>query len=262
MNNLLRFSPANAKIEALKQVPDLSKYLQGGLKVYSLDTLAGHSCPFAEKCLSKVIEKDGKRTLVDGPKTEFRCFSATQEVVFPGVYNLRKHNYDLIRSCKTDTEIIKLLVKSMPKDLGILRFHVDGDWMNPKDFYASINFASLFPDKLFYSYTKSLPYWVKYRSIVEKIPNLVLTASWGGRRDDLITSENLRSAKVVFHPSETNLEIDHTDEHAANPNTRNQDFALLLHGVMPKGSKASEAISRMKKENIIFAYNRKPKSKV
>lgn len=254
---MLKFSPANAKIEALKQVQDLSKYLENGLKVYSLDTLAGHSCPFAEKCLSKVVETNGKRTLVDGPKTEFRCFSATQEVVFPGVYNLRKHNYDLIRDCKTDTEIIKLLVKSMPKDLGILRFHVDGDWMNPKDFYASINFASLFPDKLFYAYTKSLPYWIKYRSIVEKIPNLVLTASWGGRRDDLITIEGLRSAKVIFSEDQATGPIDHTDEWAANPNTRNIDFNLLLHGQQPKNSEASKALQLLRKNNVKHSYSRK-----
>lgn len=259
---MLKFSPANAKIEALKRVKELAKYLENDHKVYSLDSLAGHSCPFAEKCLSKVIETNGKRTLVDGPKTEFRCFSATQEVVFPSVYNLRKHNYDLIKACKKDSDIVRLLVESMPKNLGILRFNVDGDFMNPKHFYASINFASLYPDRLFYAYTKSLPYWVKYRSIVDKIPNLVLTASWGGRRDDLITSEGFRSAKVIFHPEESNgLEIDHDDSHAANPLTKDKDFALLLHGMMPKGSKASEAISRMKKENVTFAYNRKPKSK-
>jgi hypothetical protein len=59
---------------------------------------------------------------------------------------------------------------------------------------------------------------------------------------------------VVLHPSETILEIDHTDEHAANPETRDQDFALLIHGVNPTGSKAAAAIKRLKAEKIQFSY--------
>ena len=72
---------ANAKIEALKQVPELAEYLKDKRKVYSLDLLSGYSCPFAEKCLSKaVVQDNGKRKIKDGLKTEFRCFSASQEV--------------------------------------------------------------------------------------------------------------------------------------------------------------------------------------
>jgi hypothetical protein len=85
--------------------------------------------------------------------------------------------------------------------------------------------------------------------------NFVLTASRGGRKDDMIDTYGLRSVKVVFHPSETTLEIDHTDEHAANPETRNQDFALLLHGVQPKGSAAGNAVKVLKSENIQFSYS-------
>ena len=46
---MIKFSPANAKIEALKEVPELSKYLENKRKVYSFDLLSGYSCPFAEK---------------------------------------------------------------------------------------------------------------------------------------------------------------------------------------------------------------------
>jgi hypothetical protein len=86
---MLKFSKANAKIEALKEVPELAKYLDGKRKVYSFDLLSGYSCPFAEKCLSKAtVQIDGKRKIKDGPKTEFRCFSASQEVQYTNVYNL------------------------------------------------------------------------------------------------------------------------------------------------------------------------------
>ena len=50
---MLKFSNANAKIEALKNDDELSEYLTDKRKVYSLDLLSGYSCPFAQACLSK-----------------------------------------------------------------------------------------------------------------------------------------------------------------------------------------------------------------
>lgn len=252
---MLKFSPANAKIEALKQVKDLSQYLQNNLKVYSLDLLSGWSCPFAQDCLAKVVD-NGKRTLVDGPKTEFRCFSATQEVIFPAVYNSRKYNFDLVKG-KTEPELIKLIVDSMPNNLGICRIHVAGDFYSNNYFRAWINVASLFPDKLFYAYTKSLSYWIRNRQTVEKIPNFVLTASYGSRLDHLIQNESLRSAKVIFSEDEATGPIDHTDEWASNPNTRHIDFNLLIHSQQPAGSEASKALQLLRKNNVKHSYSRK-----
>jgi hypothetical protein len=245
---MLKFSPANAKTYALANIPELSKFLQNGRKIYSLDQLAGWSCPFADKCLSKVhVDSNNKRTIKDGPNTEFRCFSASQEVVYPGVYNLRKYNFDLINKQSKDSDVIKLLQESMPKNLGICRIHVDGDFSSPKYFYGWLNFATLHPDRLFYAYTKSLPYWVKYRYLVDKVPNFILTASYGGRTDHLISQENLRYAKVIFTEADAKkLPIDHDDSHAAVPEWKNNNFALLLHGVQPKGSEAAKALVKLK----------------
>ena len=96
---MLKWSKANAKTERLNESCwAIAKHLDGGRKVYSLDLLSGYSCPFAEACLSKaVVGDDGKRTIKDGPKNEFRCFSASQEVQYTNVYNLRKHNYDTLK---------------------------------------------------------------------------------------------------------------------------------------------------------------------
>ena len=91
---MLKFSNANAKIEALKKVPELAHYLYGKRKVYSFDMISGHTCPFADQCLSKAILVDGRRKIKDGPNTVFRCFSASQEVQYTNVYNLRKGNFD------------------------------------------------------------------------------------------------------------------------------------------------------------------------
>ena len=101
---MLKFRKANAKLEALHDVPELGRWLMNGRHVYSLDLLSGWSCPFASACLSKVHETgefspsgNPKVKLKDGPYTEFRCFSASQEALLPNVYAKRKHNYDTLK---------------------------------------------------------------------------------------------------------------------------------------------------------------------
>ena len=249
----MKYSPANVKIKALSSVPAIAKYLPKGKKVYSFDLLSGHSCPFANECLSKVVETPEGFRIQDGPNTEFRCFSASQEVIYTNVRKLRSANFSELRGLTTE-EMVGKLTAAMPKNLGVCRVHVAGDFFNQNYFNAWLGIALANPDKLFYAYTKSLPYWVKSLGIIPE--NFVLTASRGGRKDDMIEAYGLRSVKVVFHPSDTILEIDHTDEHAANPETRNQDFALLIHGVQPKGSEAAAAIKVLKSEDVEFSYSR------
>ena len=249
----MKYSPANVKIKALAKVPAIAKYLPKGKKVYSFDILSGHSCPFANECLSKVVETPTGFRIKDGPNTEFRCFSASQEVIYTNVRKLRSANFSELRGLTTEQMVSKLL-DAMPKNLGVCRVHVAGDFFNQNYFNAWLSVALANPDKLFYAYTKSLPYWVNMIGMIPE--NFVLTASRGGRKDDMIEAYGLRSVKVVFHPSETILEIDHTDEHAANPETRDQDFALLIHGVQPKGSAAGTAIKVLKSEDVEFSYSR------
>ena len=259
---MLKFSDANAKLEELYNVPELETWLADGRKVYSLDLLSGWSCPFAVDCLSKVIElPNGKKAIKDGPETEFRCFSASQEVLFPGVYNRRKHNYDTLRGLHLN-DMIHRLNQDKPKDLGILRFHVGGDFFNSDYFFAALNLAMINPDKLFYAYTKSLPYWIKYKEWADLIDNFVLTASRGGREDHLIEEHNLRESVVVFSEAEAKekgLEIDHDDSHAAVPDWEFDNFALLIHGTQPKGSEASKALQLLRKNKVKHSYNRKAK---
>tara|TARA_R110002020_G_scaffold468644_1_gene693100 strand:- start:1329 stop:2114 length:786 start_codon:yes stop_codon:yes gene_type:complete len=258
---MLEYSPANTKLKELYNVPELQSWLQDGLKVYSLDLLSGWSCPSAKDCLSKVIElPTGKKAIKDGPETEFRCFSASQEVVYPGVYRRRKHNYDTLRNLSIGGMIHELNY-SLPKDTGILRYHVGGDFFNSKYFFAAITIALMNPDKLFYAYTKSLKYWIKYRQWADTAENLILTASRGGRDDSLIDSEGLRESVVVFSEAEAKekgLEIDHDDSHAAVPDWEYDNFALLVHGVQPAGSEAGKAVKALKGKG---SYGRKKKEK-
>lgn len=253
---MVRYSKANAKIETLAKVPALAKYLEGKRKVYSCDLISGWSCPYAKDCLSKVHVIDGKRTIVDGPDTEFRCFSASQEALLPALYNLRMNNFQALRKAKGIDGKYDELNDGLPKNAGIIRIHVGGDFFSQDYFDAWVLMAERHPDILFYAYTKSLPFWLRY----EWVPsNFVLTASRGGRCDHMIDEYNLREAIVVFNEEtawNADLEIDHDDSHAANPETYDVSFALLIHGVQPAGSDAGKAVKALKGKG---SYNRKKK---
>jgi hypothetical protein len=249
---MVKFSNANTKLKRLYQIPELGKFLVKR-KIYSFDLLSGHSCPFAQKCLSKAVVTDAGRRIQDGPKTEFRCYSASQEVLFTAAYNLRNENFHSLRG-KSKKEMFSILEAALPKNAGIVRLHSAGDMFSQDYFDAWLGLAISRPDILFYAYTKALPYWVNRISMIPN--NFILTASYGGRKDEMIQAYSLRSVKVINHPDEANgLEIDHTDEHACRPSLINKDFCLLAHGIQPIGSKAAAGIKRMKSENIQFSYS-------
>ena len=254
---MLKFSKANAKTQALANDAELAEYLTDKRKIYSLDLLSGYSCPSAKKCLSKaVVQDNGKRKIKDGKDTEFRCFSASQEVQYTNVYNSRKHNFDLLRK-QNHEEMVKLINSSLPENAGIVRIHVAGDFFSLPYMHAWYMVAALNPNVLFYAYTKSLRYWVGGINELPILHNFVLTASYGGTHDHMINEFNLRSTKVVFSEAEAvelGLEIDHDDSHAAKPSLRDNSFALLIHGTQPAGSEASTALKKLKGKG---SYSRK-----
>ena len=248
----LRYSIANAKIQGLSKVRSLRTYLAEGRKVFSLDLLSGHSCPFALQCLSKVKIVNGRRTIVDGGETIFRCFSATQEAAFTATYNRRAENFDSLRRLN-QTQLTDTLSDALPPTAGIVRLHVGGEFWSARYFRAWCDVARLHADLLFYAYTKSLPYWAEYRREVPD--NLVLTASYGGRHDAMIRSERFRFARVVYTVKGAGrLPLDHDDSHAADPTQRRRSFALLLHGMQPAGSEAGAAVRTL---NGLGSYTRR-----
>ena len=263
---MLRFSDANTKLKGLYKVEALAEWLKFGrwdrkAKVYSLDLLSGWSCPFAKDCKSKVYEtgelteKGNKQTyLQDGKDTIFRCFSASQEVLLPNVYNKRKANYDALRSAESQLELQRMLGQALPIDAGIVRIHVGGDFFNRDYMLAWATIAEANPNTLFYAYTKSLRWWVELREYIDGLDNFVLTASRGGSEDHLIKEHGLREAVVVYSEEQADmlgLEIDHDDSHAA---LNGGDFALLIHGTQPKGSEAGKAVRELKG---VGSYGRK-----
>jgi hypothetical protein len=206
-------------------------------KAYTFSLPAGFSCPGALQCLSRANRDGGG--LTDGPATLFRCFAASEEARLTEVRMIRWHNFDKLKECASTEEMVALIQKSMPADAKMIRVHVSGDYYNRNYFKAWIEVARLNPQIVFYSYTKSLPLWIELRDSAPA--NLRITASFGGRYDDLITKHNLLFSKVVADEADAaalGLEVDHDDTHAQENKV---SFALVVHAAQPAGSKMSAA---------------------
>lgn len=258
MSNL-KWSTANTKLKKLYRHRDgiLSQWLnvKHGRKfaqVYSLDLQSGVSCPMAKHCFSVAREReDGSRFIQDGKHTEFRCFSASQEAQYTGVYKKRRDNFETLRPLNRD-QIATMLHDTLPIDAGVVRGHVAGDFFSESYFLAWLDLACSRPTTLFYAYTKMLNLWIKHRKRVDSLDNFVLTASRGGKLDHLIGQHGLREARVILSPEEDSGlgPIDDDDSHAANPATRGESFRLLIHGTQPPGSEASKALQILKKARV------------
>ena len=249
---MFRYSNANAKTKLLYRYADSSLKTWLGdsrKKVYSIDLLSGFSCPHAQQCLSRAIQlPNGKRQIKDGPDTEWRCFSASQEARLTDVYKKRKDNLQALSKASTEEGIFDILSANLPLDAGVIRMHVSGDFFSLEYFKAFLRLARENPGVLFYCYTKCLDYWVDNREEVEALENVVMTASRGGDLDHMIEEHGLREALVVLSAKESEHvgEIDHTDIHAADPARRNESFRLLIHGSQPAGSDAAKALQILK----------------
>ena len=236
METLLKFGEPNAKLKKML------KKLSLKLKTFTLP--AGHTCPAANECLSRADRETGK--IKDGPNTLFRCFAASAEAVYPSLRKMVWHNFELIKATLKNgvNACADLICESLPKKFDILRVHVGGDYFSKQYLQAWIEVAKRNPDKLFYSYSKSLHFFKQF-ALPE---NLVLTASRGGKYDDMIDLHGWKEALVVYSEQEAidkGLEIDHDDTHAA---FGKDNFALLIHGTQPKGSIASVALSKLRKQ--------------
>ena len=247
MRNLfLKFSTDNAKLE------------KSGLIVHTFSIPSGITCPGACECKAHFDLK--KKKLIDGPKQKYRCFSASQEAMFPSLRKARHHNLNILLKDggATVDGLYNILEEDLPTNLRTGRIHVGGDMYSQAYFDAWVRVAGNHANKKFYAYTKSLPFWIER---LGQIPvNLVLTASRGGKFDCLIEPYKLKQAIVVDHPEEAaalGIEIDHDDTMAMTDDIR--IVALKLHGTQPAGSGASKALKRMRDEGIPYSYARPKK---
>ena len=224
------------------------KFSKGNKKL-SKDTLiyshpAGIICPGANSCKAFVTLKDDKRVLNRGSESLFTCFAASEELRYPNVFKARRYNYQIIKSYVLNndliglTELINWNIQINKKNITKVRIHESGDFDNLLYLQAWLNVAKLNKDLKFYCYSKSLDFFLE----VLLPNNFYMVASYGGRYDHLIDLGYFpKYSKVVFSEDEAkklNLKIDKDDSLCFG----NKPFALLLHGMQEKGSKAGEAL--------------------
>lgn len=237
----VRYSSSNVKVE------------KAGVPVAIFNLPSGHSCPGARACLAKVDFDTG--TILDGPEQEYRCFHASLEAARPALAALLRHNLTVLtRHGRTPRGMFRLLFDALPPGVEVVRVHAGGDFFSQAYFDAWMMMAESLPHVRFYAYTKSLPFWVARLNTldpdtgeVKGIPdNFKLTASVGGRYDQLIERYNLRSATVVWSEEEAaalGLEVDHDDSHAREDGP---SFSLMIHGAQPPGKRLQKALTGAK----------------
>ena len=222
---------------------------------YSLSLPSGYTCCGADECLSYAGRTTGSK-IRDGKNTKYRCFAATDEHRFKkNVGEPRWNNFDLIKNTIKDfgvdaaAELINTSIENSPASVdAVFRIHVGGDFFSQEYFDAWVKVANMNPDRIYYTYTKSIPFWIKRLGSIPD--NFQLNASLGGKYDDMVEEYGLKTAKVVFSVEEAEslgLEIDTNDDLAWS---QDESFALLLHGQQPKDSEARDALGKLRKSGI------------
>jgi len=225
----MKFSQGNRKLQKLAMEKGHKK-----AHIVSFDLPAGHTCPGAKDCLSKV-DRHGAKPIQDGPHTKFRCYAASAEAFYKNTRLVRWNNLDDVRLAlrKGVAHCASEISKVLPKHAKIVRIHTSGDFFSVKYMQAWIMVCNMHPEVRFYGYTKSL----KVLQKVGKLPtNFHLNVSHGGLFDAMIPTFGLPVAHVVSSDLialTRGLKVDTTDAIACSSNKN--DFALVIHGVQPKG---------------------------
>jgi hypothetical protein len=184
-------------------------YYTGIVHEWNLPT--GSTCPFALECKVTVDRVTGK---FDIDRGEYRCYAASPER-FPAVREHRWNNFELVKQGVKPT---------ITADIKAIRIHAAGDFFNQAYFDMWLEIAKENPQIEMWAYTKSLGYWIKR---INEIPNnLILTASYGGRQDDLIEEYKLKNVKVYDSVDKVPLDrpVDCNDDFARKTGI---NFALL-----------------------------------
>lgn len=187
-----------------------TRYYSGVVYEWNLPT--GSTCPFALECKVSVDRYTGK---FKNESNQYRCYAASPER-FPAVREHRWKNFEYVKNGN---------MPLLPKDCKAVRIHASGDFFNQAYFDLWIDVAIANPLVEFWAYTKSIGYWVNR---LDRIPNnLELTASRGGRQDELIRKHNLKQVYVFGSLSEVprGMPIDTNDDCARDKIIRT--FALV-----------------------------------
>ena len=232
MNELLKMSKGNKKLK----------------KTLIFDLPSGKTCPKANECLAYVeMNAKGKTELKEGKNSIFRCYAASQENQYLNVYKARKYNLDLIlKSLKGEYGFFRTyelihnsIQKHITKNIDKVRIHSSGDFFSGEYLRAWLKVARVNEHLKFYCYSKSLHLFGTNISLPD---NFFLTASFGGKRDDLIHKGYFKRWAIVVNSEDE--AIKKGIEHIGKPYKIDKDdsscfkpdpFALLIHGTQKKG---------------------------
>ncbi|MEB3320399.1 MAG: hypothetical protein VKI63_05620 [Cyanobium sp.] len=240
-DQLVRFTHGNSKLPNSTMV---------------LSFPAGHTCPGAKDCLTRVARHGGPAWTA--PDLQFACYAASQERYRATVRNLRWRNFDLLAPLNYGAIWRHLATAAFQQQRSYtrrIRFFESGDAWSRDMAHAVVLFAETVRPMVVYLYTKALPFWIGL-----SIPdNLRITASWGGRHDELIPGHFPRSARVVQDVSTARslglpLDFDDSFAYAEKP----VHFAHLVHGWQPAGSPAAKAINTRRSAGEFTGYGSRP----
>ena len=96
---------------------------------------SGITCPGANKCRAMAVMNDnGKRSVKRFKDTEFTCYSASLEALYPSLYNLTRHNTSLLNEYIKNDDFKGLveclnasLNKKRSKNINLVRWNQSGD---------------------------------------------------------------------------------------------------------------------------------------
>ncbi len=143
-------------------------------QVVSFDLPAGWSCPKADVCKCFADKQTGKIRRVG----KILCYASKAEAYSPSARRLRWHNFDALKVCKSVSAMAELINASLPEQVKIVRLHSSGDFFNKTYFMAWVMIARMYPEIVFFGYTKILDY------VLEELPdNMHLQYSYGSKDD-------------------------------------------------------------------------------
>lgn len=188
-----------------------TKIKKNKINTASFGLKAGKTCPGKGNC-------------------QFECFAMVGNYIYPAVKN--KQN-ERLKESKKKSFVNTICEEIIKTNVGAVRIHDSGDYYSKNYLEKWIEIANKNPDVIFYSYTKSIPFFKKdFNTWSVKLPkNFVVTFSYGGKYDDLINPKKDKHA-LVFESLEALLAYKYSDTSNFDDNAYNSK--ILRVGLVAK----------------------------
>lgn len=164
------FTTSNSKMKKLKAKHNLPH------PIYVWGITAAKYCPSAKDCKTE-FKTQGKK--------KFKCFGLQAAYLWPVV--AAKYEWRAEQS-KSDHFVEECVSQLARKRGNMIRLHDIGDFYSDDYLWKWINIMRMFPDKMFWCYTKEVE---RFKRFAQYMPlNFRYVFSFGGVNDALIDTEN------------------------------------------------------------------------